>query len=149
MSALKDQALLDFLALTVRGFTLRRIKQKMEKKGHSVKGIPDSVLIQIQLSHGAEVNAQREELDRSTLEDYGLARKMERIRRLCEAAEAVEPLIGGSPKWSGEYRRFLAQIQAELEPLGIEVSPSDKWADLLMRLANVDQSDVGTEKPAP
>ena len=74
---------------------------------------------------------------------------MERVRRLCEAAEAVEALAGEDAKWSGEYRRYLTQIQSEVDPLGITFHLGDSWAQLLTKLVEVgrvDESEVAAEE---
>jgi len=95
------------------------------------------------------LEGRRSELDEETLARYGLADKMERVRRLCEAAEAVEAFAGEDVKWSGEYRRYLTQIQSELEPLGITFHLTDSWAQLLNKLAevgSVDESEVAAEE---
>ena len=150
-------ALPAFLEFALRGYTVRRIKQLMKKAGHDLTGVPDAALTAYLIEILPDVRTQREPLEKVIPDLVGLARKMERIRRLAEAAEAIEDLTATSPKWSAEYRRYLAQIQAEIEPLAIEFAPGDKWADLLAQLVtlggdDVDQGDLeaapgGTEPP--
>ena len=147
---LRGQELLDFLELALRGYTIRRIRQLMAERHHDLSHVPDAYLVNLIKDNVESLDAGREALDEGTLKRYGLAAKMERIRRLCEAAEGVESLILTDSKWSGEYRRYVAQIQSELEPLGITFTLSDSWAQLLSKVAeagreaDVDESEVGT-----
>ena len=149
---LKDQVLLDFLELALRGYTIRRIRELMGLRGHNLGLVPDAYLVTLIRDNAEHLDAGRGSLDQETLQRYGLAARMERIRRLCEAAESMEVLIKSDVKWSGEYRRYLDQIRSELEPLGITFTLSDSWAKLLSkvaeagRAATVGESDVGTEK---
>jgi phytoene/squalene synthetase len=149
---LKDQALLDFLDLALRGYTVRRIRELMEDKGYNINFIPDAYLVNLIRDNAEHLAAGRGALDEATLAQFGLASKMERVRRLCEAAEVMESLVESDTKWSGEYRRYLDQIKAELEPLGITFTLSDSWAQLLTKVAEagrattVDESDVETTK---
>jgi len=122
------------LELALRGYTVRRARELMADQSFDLSAYPDALLINIMRTADP---ALRAELDERTTKDYGLARKLERVRRLCEAAENIEELAATSSKWSAEYRRFLAQIQAELEPLGLEVSAHDSWAKLLTQLAAI------------
>lgn len=132
-----------FLELALRGYTTRVIMQRMEAEGYKLT-INSAQLTAILLEITRELSGEREALDALTIE-VGLGRKLERVRRLCEIAELVEARASLSPKWAGVYRRYLAQIQAELEPLNIEFNPGDKWAALMQRLADVDQSDVASK----
>lgn len=122
------------LELALRGYTVRRVRELMGEKGFDLSIYPDAFLINQMRRVDPTLVA---EMDEYTTKDYGLARKMERVRRLCEAAESIEKLAAKSTKWSTEYRRFLAQIQAELEPLGLEVRAHDSWAKLLQKLVEV------------
>ena len=155
-SLIPQEALTDFLELALRGYTVRRIRQLMLKLDHDLSSIPDAALTAFLIESLPDLRARREPFEKAVPELVGLARKMERVRRLAEAAEAIEDLTAMSPKWSGEYRRYLAQIQTEIEPLSIEFAPGDKWADLLSQLVtlgrdDVDQGDVeaapGTPEP--
>lgn len=145
---LKGQVLLDFFELALRGYTVRRIRELMADKGHNLGLVPDAYLINLIRDNAEHLDAGRGALDGETLKRYGLASKMERVRRLCEAAEVMEVLVDTDVKWSGEYRRYLTQIQQELEPLGITFTLSDSWAQLLSKVAEagrattVDESDV-------
>lgn len=149
---LKGQELLDFLELALRGYTIRRIRELMSLKGHQLGLVPDAYLINLILDNSEQLEADRGALDERTLKVYGLASKLERVRRLCEAAESAESLVRSDVKWSAEYRRYLDQIRSELEPLGITFTLSDSWAQLLSkvaeagRAATMGESEVGTEK---
>jgi len=149
---MQGQQLVDFLELVVRGYTIKRLRQLMLVKGWNLEKVPDAHLITLMRQGDVVVEQARNDLDARTRKDYGLAQKMERVRRLCEAAEAIEDFAGESTRWSAEYRRYLAQIQDELEPLGLTVEIGDSWAALLMELAevgNVDEGDTGTEGEDP
>ena len=149
---LKGQELLDFFELALRGYTIRRIRQLMANKGYTLAHVPDAYLVNLIKDNAPHLEAGRANLDERTLQRYGLAGKMERLRRLCEAAEAVESLILTDSKWSAEYRRYVSQIQSELEPLGITFTLSDSWAKLLSKVAEagraktVDEGEMGTEE---
>jgi len=145
---MKEQALVDFLEFAMRGYTVRRIRELMKDKGWDLEKVPDASLVLLIREYAPALETRRNELDEETLARYGLADRMERVRRLCEAAEAVEKFAGEDAKWSGEYRRYLAQIQSELEPLGITFHLTDSWAQLLTKLVEagrVDEGEVGTE----
>lgn len=145
---LKGQALIDFSEFVLRGYTVRRIRELMLERKHNLSQIPDTPLIKLMREVGVDVRDARTQLDKDTPDVYGLAGKMERIRRLIEAAELIEKNVPTSTKWSAEYRRYLAQIQAELEPLGLTIHAADSWAQLLERLAgmaNVEERDPPTE----
>lgn len=147
---LQDQVLLDFLELALRGFTVRRIRELMSLKGHNLGLLPDAYLVNLIRDNAAHLEVGRNSLDGETLKQFGLASKLERVRRLCEAAESMEALVATDSKWSGEYRRYLEQIRGELEPLGITFTLSDSWAQLMTKVAEagrattVDKSDVET-----
>lgn len=144
------EKLIDFLDLLARGYTVKRLKELMAERGHDLSTVPDVALIEEMRGCDTQVEAQRAELDKRTRTHFGLARKLERVRRLCEAAEAIEKYAFESTRWSAEYRRYLSQIQEELEPLGLKVEIGDSWAELLMDLAkigtkDVDKGEAGTE----
>lgn len=152
---LSGAALTDFLALALRGYTVRRLRELMAEKGHDLTHVPDAELIRILTDNAPQLQADREELDANTLRKFGLANKLERVRRLCEAGEKIEGLIDSHPKWMAEYRQVLNSIKTELEPLGIEISWQDSWAQLLSRLVDLaegeadgalDEGDLGTEE---
>lgn len=146
------QQLVDFLELVVRGYTIKRLRQLMLVRGWNLEKVPDAYLISLMRQGDAVVEQARNDLDARTRKDFGLAQKLERVRRLCEAAEAIEDFASESTRWSAEYRRYLAQIQDELEPLGLTVEIGDSWAALLMDLAeigNVDESDSDSEGEGP
>ena len=130
-AALRTEIETALLELALRGYTVRRARELMADQNFDLSPYPDALLINIMRQVDP---ALRAELDEHTTAEWGLARKMERVRRLCEAAENIEVLAETSAKWSAEYRRFLAQIQAELEPLGLEVAAHDSWAKLLQQL---------------
>lgn len=146
---LEGDALVVFLELAMRGYTVRRIRQLMYLKGFDTKALPDALMINTIRQSLPALRAQRDELDGETLDFYGLSDKMERVRRLCEVAEALEGKIRDSPQWAAEYRRYLEQIQREIEPLGIEISFGDPWAKLLQDIASaVDKGHAESESRA-
>lgn len=155
-TVIPSDALTAFMEFALRGYTVRKIRTLMLGVGHDLSAIPDAALTAFMIENLPALRARREPLEKVVPEIIGLARKMERVRRLAEAAEAIEHLTATSPKWSGEYRRYLTQIQAEIEPLAIEFNPGDKWADLLTQLValggdDVDEGNVGAASgdPAP
>jgi len=145
---LSDVALQAFLNLAMRGYTVRRIKELMLEQGHDISQVPDAGLVEIMLQNADPLDEARQELDAQTRRRFGLADRLERVRRLAEAAEQIEKLVGKDPKWTAEYRRLLSTIRQEMEPLGIEVRPGDAWADLLRQLLEVDNVDEGSPEAA-
>lgn len=141
---LHGKALLAFLELACRGYTVNRIRELMAAKGYDLVGVPDAMLINLMRS--PEVKATRKELDGATLKQFGLAAKLERVRRLCEAAETIEKHAADSTRWSREYRCFLNQIRDELDPLEIEITPGDSWAVLLEKLGEIAQEAKHVDK---
>lgn len=141
----KGPALETFLSLAVRGYTVRRLRELMAERGHSLDKIPDASIVNYLRECLPGLKAQRDVLDADTRDLYGLADKWERVRRLCEAAEILEPKVAQTHQWSGEYRRYLSQIQAELEPLGITFHAGDSWAQLLEKVANVGRPTGGVD----
>jgi hypothetical protein len=84
----------------------------------------------------------------------GLAMKVERVRRLMEYVETIEPAALTNPSKVGiEYRRGIQQIKEEVEGLGFDVviAPGDAFAQLLLeikalgeRTLEVEHVDLGT-----
>lgn len=144
---LSDEALLVFLNLAMRGYTVRRAKELMLEQGHDISQVPDAGLVEIMLQNADPLDVARQELDQQTRRRFGLADRLERVRRLAEAAEQIEKHIATSPKWLAEYRRLLGTIRQEMEPLGIELRPGDAWADLLRQLLEVEDVDEGHPGP--
>jgi hypothetical protein len=142
---------LDFMEIALRGYTVRRIRELMEERGHDLTNVPDAYLVNLLRENAPQLEAARDALDATTVKRFGLASKLERVRRLCEAAESIEIHRATHPKWMAEYRKVLQQIQTELEPLGIEVSVGDGWAQLMTKLTEVgqqgvDESDASAEE---
>lgn len=150
---LTGDALVDFLDLAVRGYTVSRLRELMRERGHDLRPYADAALINLLLECRAEVEQARETLDRDTELRFGLRNRLERVRRLCEAAERVEVKSHTDYKWMAEYRQLVAQIQREVEPLGIEIRPGDAWADLIKELTAlgrpVDEGTLDTEGADP
>jgi hypothetical protein len=81
-----------------------------------------------------KISERQEELVLSA----GLALKVERVQRLSQFVEAIEPNALLNPtKLGQEYRRGIQQIKEEVEGLGLDVTihPADAWAKLLQDIA--------------
>jgi len=77
----------------------------------------------------------------------GLALKAERVQRLGEYVEALEPKAMLLPSKDGqEYRRGIQQIKEEVEGLGLDITfhPADAWARLLMDIKRHAEAAGGT-----
>ena len=98
-----------------------------------------------------------QERDDQLILSAGLARKAERVRRLGEYVDAIEPAALTAPAKVGiEYRRGIEQIKQEVEGLGLDVTihPSDVWGQLLAEIrklvtqrADVEPTDTGAGVP--
>jgi len=145
--ALRGEALTTFIELCSRGYTVRRLRELMIERGfeEDIAGVPDVVLVNLYRELAPQWGAERDALDAATRRQFGLTRKLERVRRLCETAERIEAFAAMDTRWSGEYRRYLSQLQAELEPLGIEVNPGDAWVELLGKIAEAGRRVDGSE----
>lgn len=128
------QAVMKF---AIRGYTTRTIKAKASATCPVLSTIPDALITQWILESTEEVLEARIALDKFSQDHLGLAKKMERVRRLAEFAESIEHLAVTTPQWAGEYRRALSQIEKECEGTTITFNISDGWAALLRELANV------------
>ena len=67
LKALKSHVLTDFLELAMRGYTVRRIRELMEGKGHNLETVPDAYLISLIRENAPMLEASRSELDEETL----------------------------------------------------------------------------------
>ena len=139
------------LELAVRGYTVRRIRMILTEEGYDLTDVTDVEIIDRIRADKERILALRVEADEDTRSAllYGLAQKLERVRRLAEAAERLEPRVHSDPKWAKEYRRYLEQIRAELEPLNIDVNVTGPWYELLKRLVDardVDEGDLDPEE---
>lgn len=127
------------LALAARGYTIRRIKSILGLK------VDDDVLIN--LIGDRTFDEERAKLDAITLQRFGLASTLERVRRLAELAEGLEAIIAlGEVSLIPEYRRILTAIRDELKPFNLSVTVGDPWANLLRDVANagLEQSNTST-----
>lgn len=122
------------LALAARGYTVRRIKELA-----GLQNVPDAVIVNI--IGDKTFDEERTAIDSLTLQRYGLASTLERVRRLAEIAETLEDRIfQGQLDILPEYRQLLRAIREELQPFNIQLTVGDPWANLLKQLAA-----IGTE----
>lgn len=149
---MRNEELLDVIELFARGYTIRFIEDKLKRRA-AEKGRSDLVptpqqLLTLAVRYADDVEAVRGELAKRTFE-AGLARKEERVRRLSEAAEAIEDQVmsGINLKATETYRKILQSVHEEVEPLKLVViSPDDPWAQLLSNLKETrDSSTQGEE----
>jgi len=132
-----------FVELVARGYTVRRIRQLLEEEGHDMSAYSDALLIAWAQEIAPQAQAVREELRLTQATPSGLTDTYERIRRLKEAAEKIEPLVGESPRWADVYRKLLAQIHEEAQSAAIELPVGDTWRALLEELVRVAKSRMG------
>lgn len=142
------------IRLLANGYTTRSVNFQLQDAGHSP--YPESELIQLRMQYSAHIDDLRER-NEIEVRARGLARPSERIRRLVLLAEKLERKILASPQDSlvdeegvpvkfkdqplslkavAEYRRILAQIQTEAQPLGIveALGDDDPWVILITGL---------------
>lgn len=159
-----------------RGYTLRRIQGAAVRAGWPI--IPSAkavILARAEYVRTGELQAARENEGQSVL-SFGLARQEERVRRLTQIAERLEPYVGidqdelaedviNTPKAAPPnlkmvtaYQKILEQIQSETSDLGLKVSvtPDDQWMTLLTGLRrprlpapNENQSTPSSDSSAP
>lgn len=135
-----------FLYLAKEGYTLRAIRRKMEEKGCPLpRTTPDAQLVMLMREHRQEITSAREEAAQDVLHFVGLTDKMTRVKRLAQIAESMEDASHTNPKKAGEYRRYLQQIQSELEPLNITLALGDPFGDLLRELTTLAEGQPEAE----
>ena len=99
--------------------------------------VPDiKTLLRIAIDYGQQIEDMRKEIARRVI-NVGLARREERMLRLTELVEELEPSIGESPRAAMIYVKALEQLRRESEALGIrsEVPEDDVWHSLLTKLS--------------
>jgi hypothetical protein len=137
---LQQDELLQVVEFFARGYTIRYIHNHLMRRA-AERSRPDLVpepqdLLRLAVRYADNIEQIRGELAKDALR-VGLARKEERIRRLSEAAEAIEPQVisGMNLKATEGYRKLLQSIHDEVEPLKlIVITPDDPWAQLLTSL---------------
>ncbi len=145
---LDQEELAGIIILFARGYTVRHIDRVLTKRADEL-GRTDLVpsqqqLLTLAVRYSDDVDQIREDMERQHL-TTGLARKGERVRRLSELAENIEPtaMREATPEHPlnldamDMYRKIVKDIQGEIEPLNIKfISPDDPWALLLKRLSD-------------
>lgn len=132
--------LTELMHLFARGYTVRYIRKWFNKRALSM-GDPTAVpneqqLLQFAVRYADDIDGIRQQLAEDVLR-AGLAKKEERVRRLSEVAEVLEPaaMDGANLKATESYRRVLKDIRDETDPLGLTIIlPDDRWAQLLTDL---------------
>jgi hypothetical protein len=130
-----------------RGFEKRRFVGDLLVRGYSPKAIeakyydayerkldrPWLVKLHRRVHYSGKLRKISERQEERIL-SAGLALKAERVQRLQEYVETIEPAALASPGKAGvEYRRGIQQIKEEVEGLGLDITihPADAWGQLL------------------
>jgi hypothetical protein len=148
--------LTELMHLFARGYTVRYIRKWFNKRALQM-GDPHAVpneqqLLQFAVKYADDIDGIRSQLAEDVLR-AGLAKKEERVRRLSETAENLEPaaMEGSNLKAVESYRRILKDIRDETEPLGLTIIlPDDRWHQLLSDLSERQPSLEATlPEPTP
>ena len=148
--------LTELMHLFARGYTVRHIRKWFNKRALEM-GDPNAVpneqqLLQFAVRYADDIDGIRQQLAEDVLR-AGLAKKEERVRRLSEVAETLEPaaLDGVNLKAVESYRRLLKDIRDETDPLGLTIIlPDDRWHLLLTDLSEKQPSLEATPpEPTP
>lgn len=140
LSTLHQSDLIEVQTLFAHGYTIRYIRnwlfQRAAEFGRMDMVPTEQDLLRLAALYAEDIEKVREELAKDTLQ-RGLARKEERISRLTQAAETIEPQVmdGTNLKATEMFRRLIKDIATEVDGLNIRIMmPDDPWALLLIDL---------------
>ena len=143
---LDQEEIAGIIVLFARGYSVRYVERTLQER--AAKNGDESLLptqqdlLTLYVRYGDNIAEVRNDLEKQVL-NTGLALKGERIRRLSEIAENIEPIALRPATMEAplnlhaieQYRKILKDVQAEIEPLNIKfIAPDDPWAVLLNRL---------------